>query len=180
MNSGANRTLPTRAVGSSEPYYDVDGNGLHNPLDILLVINALNSRKPTVAVELLNDTGVGLGASSDRITNDISVRGAIRLGTGTQLWGRMNSDAEWHDFTQFVSANQSFSIPQSELVKAFGRTPTDGNHTLRFQTRFGANHEQLGAEVDLPVALDHLVTGVEHCRWVEHPNDNHRFIARCD
>lgn len=154
LNRGANRTFPIRAAGSSEPYYDVDGNGLHNPLDILLVINALNSRKPTVAVKLLNDTGVGLGANADRITNDISVRGAIRLGAATQLWGRMSSDTDWRNFTPFVSANQSFSIPQSELVKALGRELADGNHTLRFQTRFGANFEQLGAEVDLPVTLD--------------------------
>jgi len=70
LNSRVERTLPLRLTGSTEPYYDIDGNGAHNPLDILLVINALNSRKPTIGVELLKDSGLGPGASTDRITSD--------------------------------------------------------------------------------------------------------------
>ncbi len=154
LNSEAQRAFPDGTAGSTEPFYDVDGNGAHNPLDILLVINALNARKPMVTVELSKDSGVGPAASTDRITSDISVRGAIKFDTASQLWRRLDSDTLWYDFTQFVTSNQTFSIPQSELVKAFGRVPNDGTHLLRFQARFGINHDQLGGEVDLPLLLD--------------------------
>ena len=154
LNSGVPRTFPARAANSTEPYYDVDGSGDHNPLDILLVINALNQRKPTAAVVLQNDTGSAVGATSDLRTTDLSVRGTISMVDAGELWGRFAGDSQWHDLTKFLEANQTFAISHTELLNAFGGAPNDGVVTLEFQPRWGAGNTATGNEVDLAVTYD--------------------------
>ena len=154
LNSGVPRTFPARAANSTEPYYDVDGSGDHNPLDILLVINALNQRKPTVAVALTNDTGASPGANADLRTTDLSVRGKISMVEATELWGRFEGDSDWHDLTEFVAADQSFAIGHDDLVSALGGTPSDGLVNLQLQPRWGQANASVGNEADLTVFYD--------------------------
>jgi Dockerin type I domain len=155
LNSGVSRTFGARPVGSTEPYFDVSGEGVHSPLDVLLVINALNRSLPTVSIELLNDTGSGTGASLDRHTRDLSVRGNISRGRATELWGRFAGDSEWHKLKTFsaTSSDQTFTILHEELIAAQG-VPIDGPLTLQFQPRFGVANAEVGNEADLPVILD--------------------------
>ena len=154
LNSNLSRIFPARPTNSTEPYFDVDGSGSHNPLDVLLVINALNRRAPTVAVELLSDSGTGAAAQSDRRTADLSVHGNISMVRATELWGRFESDTQWHDLTTFLGTDQKFTIQHADLVEALGGLPKDGLVTLQFQPRFGVGNAEVGNEVDLPVTLD--------------------------
>ena len=156
LNSGISRTFPARAAGSTEPYFDVSGDGVHSPLDVLLVINALNRSLPTVSVELSSDSGSGVGASLDRRTSDLSVRGNISRGRATELWGRFAGDADWHSLKTFspTSTDQSFTILHDELIAALGFPTSEGLLTLQFQPRFGAGNAEVGNEADLPVVYD--------------------------
>ncbi len=156
LNSGVSRTFPARPIGSTEPYFDVSGDGVHSPLDVLLVINALNRSLPTVSFELSKDTGVGIGASSDRRTADLSVRGNISRGRATELWGRFAGDANWHLVKTFspTITDQSFTILHDDLIAAIDELPGDGLVTLQLQPRFGAGNAEVGNEADLPITLD--------------------------
>lgn len=156
LNSSASRIFTARAAGSTEPYFDVSGDGNHSPLDVLLVINVLNRNLPTVSVELASDTGAGVGASQDRRTTDLSIRGNISRGKASELWGRYSSDTQWHLLKTFSSttSNQNFTIAHDDLVQAIGGLPNDGLVTLQFQPRFGVGNAEVGSEADLPITFD--------------------------
>ncbi|MDX1926160.1 MAG: dockerin type I domain-containing protein [Pirellulaceae bacterium] len=155
LNSGVSRTFPARAIGSTEPYFDVSGEGVHSPLDVLLVINALNRNLPTVSVELQKDSGSGVGASLDRRTNDLSIRGNISRGRATELWGRFAGNDEWKLLKTYspTSSDQTFTILHADLLAALG-IPREGSLTLQLQPRFGVGNAEVGNGADLPIVFD--------------------------
>ena len=68
------RDLPPRSLHSGDPFYDVNGDNFLTPLDVLIVINAINNigeRQPTVVG--------GLAPASDPNSNGVVLSGNVTI-----------------------------------------------------------------------------------------------------
>jgi len=75
LNRTTSGALPQRAVGSTQPFYDVNGDGSLSPLDALIVINAINTRYEPVSVVAGVSPGSDPNGNGVVLTPNITVSG---------------------------------------------------------------------------------------------------------
>lgn len=116
-----------------DPFYDTNGDREHSPADILWVVNEINQPTPALTVDLIDDTGEGPGADSDRLTNNFGIRGAFSGGTVDSLWARWDT-GDWFDVSIFLR-NASFEISDDYLVEFLDIDYMDGDHKIEIEGR---------------------------------------------
>jgi hypothetical protein len=113
------------------PFYDVNGDAFLSPIDILIVINALNDGfvAPTIDVGLFQDTGPGVTNNNDLLTSNPDIVGQVTQikSNVTRLTAQVDGGTRV-DVSVAPGGAFSFATPLPLNGSA------DGVHTLRFTT----------------------------------------------
>lgn len=120
--------LPGRSGHKDLPLYDVNGDGFLSPVDVLIVINAVNDGfvAPTIDVSLFQDTAAG-GSNNDLLTANPNVVGELTQNNSsvTRLTAQVDGGAR---AAVDIETNGSFAFDTPLPLDG----SEDGEHTLHF------------------------------------------------
>ncbi|WP_425618892.1 dockerin type I domain-containing protein [Anatilimnocola sp. NA78] len=113
----ATKPLGTRAAGSTEPYFDVNGNGKFDFADYNDTYSVVVLKKPLVTAKLMTDAIIGGRVISAAATD--------------KLQGRLNQGS-WADLSARVSASQ-FQLTTADYLTMSGASLAAGTHNLELR-----------------------------------------------
>lgn len=151
LNEGLPSSLPNRPADSTEPYYDTNGDQFHTAIDVLLIINAINSGQ-WLQANLKNDTGFGINGSTDHVTSDPTIRGAAPAGTN-QLRARLDGKP-WIDVSEQITPGGNFELSPVVLKQLAGGALADGPHRIDVESSNTSDTSQLVDRAFLSFELD--------------------------
>ena len=146
--------LPERSQHPDAPYFDVNGDGVFVPADVLDVINALNRdvTGPVITAALTRDTAPGGDTNNDGVTFDARISGTVTddlTGVGTLQVSLDGGPAVPVSFTR--SATPGMFVFEFDPGLATDGS-ADGPHTIRFVATDGRNNQSAG--IDVAFTLD--------------------------